>query len=782
MEHGIGRPVRRKEDLRLLTGRGCYSDDVNLTGQAYAHFVRTPHAHAKIADIDVSDAEAAPGVLAVLTAADYLGDGHAALPHGAVPIDAIDPKKPAFVNLDGTAPFDAPNMPLADGTVRHVGEAVAMVVAETAAQARDAAERVDVTYEPLPAVTTALAAIAPDAPLLWGGAARNLCVDSELGDAAATEAAFAEAAHVVRATLVNNRIVNAQMEPRAAVAEYDAATGTHTLFAGSQGSHRLKMVMVGALKVPPDKVRVVARDVGGGFGPRTFLYPEFLLVTWAARRLTRPVKWQGDRSEAFVTDVQGRDLVSHAELALDTDGRFLAIRLELFGNVGGNTISYVPLSNGPRLATSIYDMRAGYVRIRGVTTNTLPTGPFRGAGRPEAMFAVERLIDLAAAETGIDRVELRRRNLIPPAALPYATPMGMTYDSGAFAENMDTTLALADWEGFAARRAEAEARGRLRGIGVANYVEAPVGAPIEYTHVTVRPDEGVDVKVGTHSHGQGHETSFAQVISEWLGVPFDAVNLIFGDTDEVPKGGGTHSDRSMRMAGKVMVDASEEIIDKGRQAAAHLLEAATADIEFAAGRFTVAGTDRSVGIFDVARAFSAGDLPAEFGDSLDAEAEFFGRIPAHPNGCAVCEVEIDPDTGAVDLVRYATTDDVGRAINPMILHGQTHGGIAMGVGQALLENCVYEPETGQLLTGSFMDYCLARADDLPSFKVALNEVPTPGNTLGVKGGGEGGTTPALGVVINAIVDALSPYGVRHIDMPATPEKVWRAIRDAKRGV
>ena len=584
MEHGIGQPVRRKEDFRLLTGRGCYSDDVNLAGQAYAQFVRTPHAHARITAIDTAAASSSPGVLAVLTASDYLADGHLAIPHGAVPIDAIDPKKPAFVNLDGAAPFDAPNMPLADGKVRHVGEAVALVVAETAAEARDAAERVEVAYAPLPAVTTAVDAVEPDAPQLWDGAPKNLCVDAELGDEAATEAAFAEAAHVVRATLVNNRIVNAQMEPRAAVADYDAESGTHTLYAGSQGSHRLKMVMVGALQVPPEKVRVVARDVGGGFGPRTFLYPEFLLVTWAARRLGRPVKWQGDRSESFVTDVQGRDLVTHAELALDRDGRFLATRTTLYGNVGGNTISYVPLSNGPRLATSIYDMKAGYVRIHGVTTNTLPTGPFRGAGRPEAMFAIERLIDLAAEETGIDRVELRRRNLIAPAALPYASPMGMTYDSGAFAENMDMTLGLADWDGFQDRRAEAEARGKRLGIGVANYVEAPVGAPIEYTHVTVRPDRSVDVKVGTHSHGQGHETSFAQVITEWLGVPFEAVNLIFGDTEVVPKGGGTHSDRSMRMAGRVMVEASEAIIEKGRQAAAQLLEAASADIEFTAGQ------------------------------------------------------------------------------------------------------------------------------------------------------------------------------------------------------
>lgn len=782
MNEGIGAAVRRKEDARLLTGRGCYSDDVNLPGQAYVHVLRSPHAHARLNAVDTAEARTMPGVLSVLTGEDYAADGHVGIPHSAVPVDGIDPRKPAFVNLDGATPFDAPQMPIARERVRHVGEPVAIVVAETPDQARDAAEAVLVGYDSLDAVTGVLAAIDSDAPRLWEGAEHNLGLDAEHGDRAATEAAFARAAHVVSHDFVNNRIVNAQMEPRSAVAEFDSDTEVVTVHTGTQGVHRVRAGLAGALRLPPEQVRVVSRDVGGGFGPRNFLYPEFVLVAWAARRLGRPVKWRGDRSEAFLSDVQGRDLLTRAALALDAEGRFLAMRVELFGNVGGNTIAYVPLANGVRLVTSIYAMEAAYARVRGVLTNTLPTGPFRGAGRPEAMFAVERLIDMAATELGMDRVEIRRRNLIPPAALPYRSPMGCTYDSGEFERNMDMTLELADWPGFENRRREARERGRLRGIGIANYVEAPVGAPVEYARIVVRPEGRVDVLTGTQSQGQGHETSFAQVISDWLGVPFDDVALITGDTGLIPKGGGTHSDRSIRMAGRVMVDASEIIIAKGKQAAAQLLETAAADIEFAHGRFTVAGTDRAVGLFDVARAMAAGDLPASFGRDLDGEAEFFGRMPAYPNGCAVCEIEIDPETGIVEVVRYATTDDPGRVVNPMIVHGQTHGGIAMGVGQALMESCVYDAATGQLLTGSFMDYCVPRADNLPSYQVAFNEVPTAGNPLGVKGGGEGGTTPALAAVINAVVDALAHLGVRHIDMPATPERVWRAIRKAKGGI
>ena len=533
------------------------------------------------------------------------------------------------------------------------------------------------------------------------------------------------------------------------------------------------------LDVAPEMVRVITEDVGGGYGPRNMLYPEFVLISWAAKRLGRPVKWTSDRTEAFVADYQGRDLVTQAALALDSNGKFLAMRTRMIGAVGGHTVAYVSLNNGHRLTTSLYDIPTAHAHIQGVLTNTPSTSPYRGAGRPEAMFVIERLIDGAADQFGFDRIELRRRNLIARDGFPYRNAMGLTYDCGEFEANMDSTMALADWDGVEARRTEARGRGKLLGIGLANYIEAPVGAPIERAEIAIEPDGRVRVVVGTQSQGQGHETSFRQVITEWLGVPFDDIDIITGDTDVVKTGGGTHSDRSIRMAGNVMVKASEKIIEIGRDAASHLLEAAREDIAFASGRFSVAGTDREIGIFDVAAAIARGDVPDAPEGGMAAEEDFWGRLPAFPNGCVVCEVEVDPDTGDVAITRYSTVDDVGRVVNPMIVHGQTHGGIAMGVGQALLENAWYDPESGQLLAGSFMDYCVARADNLPSFNVELNEVPSAGNPLGVKGGGEGGTTPALAVVISAIVDALKDYGVKHIDLPATSEKIWRAIQQAR---
>ena len=752
---GIGQPVPRTEDLRLLTGRGNYSDDLSLPNQAYVYLLRSLHAHARVSRIDIEAARTAPGVCAVLTADDYKADGFGGIPYQPTPVDAVDPGKPAFVNIDGSAPFEAPQMPLVDGIVRRVGEVVVLVVGDTLAAARDAAELIEIDYDPLPTVVDALEAIQDRAPQVWDGAPNNHCVDAELGDQAAVAAAFERAAHVVEGTFVVNRVVNAQMEPRGAVADYDEISGVHTLFAGSQGVHRFKMELARTLGVAPDKVRVVTGDVGGGFGPRNFLGAEFALVVWAARRLGRPVKWTCDRSDAFIADVQARDLVNRAALALDADGNFLALHAELFSNVGGNLVSYVPLGNGPRLLTSIYTIGAAYARFRGITTNTLATGPYRGAGRPEAMFVVERLIDLAALKLGRDRTALRRRNLVTPEAMPYVSPMGVTFDSGAFARNMEIALMRADWDGFAERRETARIGGALRGIGIANFVEAPVGAPFEHAEIVVRADQKVEVVVGTQSQGQGHETTFAQVVSEWLGVPFDAVAIVTGDTDRVPIGGGSHSDRSMRLAGKVMVDACEQIIDKGRRAAAQLLEAAETDIEFASGRFTVVGTDRAIGMFDIAAALSSGDLPEAMGSSLDGVGDFKGRIPAYPNGCAVCEVEIDPETGFVQIVNYVSVDDVGRVINPLIVHGQAHGAITMGIGQTLYEDAIYDRTTGQLLSGSFMDYCLSRADNLPSFVVETNEeAPTSGNPLGVKGGGEGGTVGALAAVINAVVDAL----------------------------
>jgi len=779
MDTGIGQPVRRKEDFRLVRGAGRYSDDVNLPGQAYAVFVRSPHAHARIGEIVTAAAREAPGVIGVLTAADCDADGLDGITHPAMTIDAVDITKPGLVNKDGSPAFDQTHTPFARDKARHVGEAVAMVVAETVAQAKDAAELIEIDYEALPAVTRQIAALEAGAPIVWDEAPGNVAFDAELGDRAATDTAFESAAHVVETEFVSNRIVNAQMEPRATIGEYDAASERYILHAGSQGSHRLRTKLAEWLNQPEDRIRVISHDVGGGFGPRSVLYPEFALCAWAAKRLGRPVKWTCERSEAFVTDFQARDLVTRAGLAFDANGRITAMRVTLHGNVGGNTVSYVPLVNGSRIVSTVYDVPLACVRVIGILTNTLPSIHYRGAGRPQAMHAMERLLDIAAGRMGIDRIELRRRNLIAADAFPYINPTGLTYDCGEFETNMDMAIRLADMDGFAGRRAESQSRGKLRGLGIANFIETPVGAPIERAEIEVRADETVVLDIGTQSQGQGHETSFAQVVSEWLGVPFEAVEMHTGDTDRLPVGGGTHSDRSIRMGGKVMVDASDQIIAKGKAIASHLLEAAEADVEFAAGRFTVAGTDRSIGIFEVARAAERGDVPDDLAGSLAGAGQYVGRLPAYPNGSAVCEVEIDPATGVVVIARYSVVDDVGRVINPMIVHGQTHGGIAQGVGQVLMENCVYDEGTGQLLSGSFMDYCMPRADDLPFFATEGNEVITAGNPLGVKGGGESGTTGALAVVMSAIVDALEMYGITEFQMPATPERVWRAIRDAK---
>mgnify|MGYP003667726150 CR=1 FL=1 len=768
---GVGAPVRRREDDRLLRGQGAYSDDIHLPGQLHAAMVRAPHAHANILAVDPTVALASPGVHAVLTSADYVADGIGDLGHVANPAGAVDWQQPAFVNRDGSPPFDIAQPPILRDRVRHAGEIVAVVLAGTAAQARDAAERVEVDYRPLPAVTDALAALEPDAPQLWEGCPRNLPLDAEMGDAAAVAEAFSRAAHVVEARFANNRVINCQMEPRAAIGDWDADSRRLSLHAGGQGVHRHKQILCGIFGLPPESVRVTSKDVGGGFGPRNMLYPEFVLVCWAAKRLARPVKWTGDRAEAFVTDYQARDLYTDAALALDDTGRFLALRADLVGNLGAHTVSFVPLSNGPRLLPSVYDIGACYARIRGVRTNTVPTGPYRGAGRPEAMHVVERLIDMAAADLGVDRIGLRRRNIVAADAFPHPNPMGTIYDCGEFEACMDKALAAADWDDFEVRRADAANRGRLRGIGLANYIQAPVGAPVEYAAVAIRPDGTVEVPVGTQSSGQGHETVFPQLVSEILGVPYDAVRMIAGDTDVVPVGGGSHSDRSMRLGGIVMKQAAEEAIEKGRIIAADLLEAPAEDIAFTAGVYRVTGTDRAVSIFEVSGAADGG--------ILSANALFRGRSAAFPNGSAVSEVEIDPATGKITIVGHTAVDDPGRAINPMVLTGQAHGSIVQGIGQALIEHGVYDPGSGQLIAGSFMDYGLLRADDLPNFATELHEVPTALNPLGVKGGGEGATVSATAAFINAVCNALQDFNVRDIAMPATPEKVWRALNGLK---
>jgi aerobic carbon-monoxide dehydrogenase large subunit len=773
---GFGRPVPRKEDRRLVTGRGRFSDDFALPGQVVARMVRSPHAHARIGAIAVDGALAVPGVLAVLTGRDAAADGLGSIPHKPVP---TNPNEFPLGGRDGGRVHVTPHPPLPADVARFVGEPVAMVIAERAAAAADGAGRVRVDWEPLPSVTATPDAAAAAAPVLWEDLGSNLCVDSVAGDPAAADAAFAAAAHTVRLDTWVPRITGVPMEPRAALGVYEPASGRYTLYAGSGGVVRHRADLAEVLGVSESAVRVVAEDVGGNFGTRNSFYPEFALVAWAAKRLGRPVKWTCERGEAFLTDYQARDLLSSMELALDAEGNFLALRGVNTSNVGAHTVTFVPLNKGRELATTVYRIPAAAVRGRAVLSNTAPLAAYRSAGRPQVMFVMERLIDLAARRHGFDRLALRHRNLVEPAAMPYANPFGIVYDSGDYRAAQDRAVARADWAGFEARRREARSRGRYRGIGVANYIEIATGAPRERAHVTVRPDRRLDVVIGTLAAGQGHETSFAQLLVEWLGVELDQVRLVTGDTDRVPVGGGSHSGRSMRLGGVVLAKAADQVVEKGARLAAWRLEAAPADVAFAGGRFTVRGTDRSIHLFEVAAAALRDDAPAGLGGPLDGECDETVSTPSFPYGCAVCEVEVDPETGVVDVVRYTSVDDVGRAINPLIVDGQTHGGIAQGLGQALWEHCRYDAETGQLPTASFMDYALPRADQLPSFTTEISEVPSTANPLGLRGGGEGGTTPALGATVNAIVDALAELGVEHLEMPVTPERVWRAIRAAQ---
>jgi carbon-monoxide dehydrogenase large subunit len=763
---GVGKPVRRREDPRLVTGAGCYTDDVNLPGQAYASIVRSPHAHARIVRIDTAPALASPGVLAVLTGADLVADGLKAISHRPVP---ANPHEVPLKSPGGSPFFVSEPLPLPVDRARFAGEPVAMVVAETALAARDGAERVTVEWEPLPAVVTSAAAIAAGAVAVWDACASNIAVETEAGEAAATDAAFGRAAHVVTLDSRINRVTGVPMEPRAAVGDFDASTGRYTVYAGSGGSWRIRGDVAVVLGVPAESVRVIAREVGGSYGTRNPCYPEYPLVAWAAKRVRRPVKWTGDRRESMISDCHARDLVVHAELALDADGRFLAYRAFNTSNVGAHTLSFIPLAKGIGISTSVYHVPAASLRGRAVLSTTAPTFPYRAAGRPEIMYVIERLVDLAAQRHGFDRIALRRNNLVKSSAMPYRNAVGLVYDSGDYAAALDRLVELSDWKGFESRRADARRRGRYRGIGFAHYIELNTGDPRERAEITVRPEGRIDVVLGTLSAGQGHETSFPQLIAEWFGVEHDNVKLITGDTDLMPVGGGTASGRSMRLGAVVMAKASDQIVEKGRRIAASLLEAAEPDIEFARRRFTVKGTDRSVDLFEAAAA------AVRAGEPLAGACTEVMPVPSYPYGCAVCEVEVDPDTGVVDVVRHTTVDDVGRAVNPMILHGQAHGGIAAGMGQALWELCAYDESTGQITSATLMDYALPRADALPSFVTELSEVPSTSNPLGLRGGGEGGTTPALGAVVNAVVDALAEFGVEHLDMPVTPERVWRAI-------
>jgi carbon-monoxide dehydrogenase large subunit len=772
----IGKPLPRKEDERLVTGKGRFSDDFNLDGQVHAAMVRSPYPHARIVAVDSATAKAMPGVLGVFTGADCAADGLAPIPHDPVPKTEFDMKLNA---PGGGAVFFGPHVLLPADRARHVGEAVAMVVAETKAQAMDAAEAVAIRYEELSFVLHSEDAMGPGAPALWQEAPKNVCVDTHFGDAEATDQAFAQAAHVVSRKFHVGRVTGVPLEPRAALGVYDAATNRYTLYAGSGGAVRQKRELETVLGIPADSLRVLSHDVGGNFGTRNRVFVEFGLVLWAAKKLRRPVKFTATRSEAFLSDYQGRDLVTRVELALDARGRFLAMRATNISNVGAHCVSLSPLSKGAGLIPGSYAVPAATLRAVAVFTNTMPTQAYRSSGRPEVTYAIERLVDIAAAELGMDRVALRRKNLVRPKAMPYRNAVGMLYDSGRYEENMDWALAVADWKGFSARRRAAARRGNLLGLGLANYVESSIGAPREQARIKVQPEGHVDVIIGTQPSGQGHETSFAQVVSDLLHVPAESVRIILGDTDVVRVGGGTHSGRSMRHAATVFAKAAADLIAKGKDIAAVVMAAPSDTVAFQDGRFVSRDTNRTFDFLELAREAEHCALPQSLKDGIAVVTDNEMHEPVFPNGTAVCEVEIDPQTGEMRITRYASVDDVGRCINPLIVHGQTHGAIAQGVGQAMSEQIYLDPDSGQPLTGSLMDYAIPRADTLPSFDTEIAEVLSPTNPLGIKAGGEGGTTAAPAAVVGAILDALRSVGVRDIPMPATPYAIWSAIEKAK---
>jgi aerobic carbon-monoxide dehydrogenase large subunit len=773
-EFSIGQSVRRREDPRLLKGRGRYFDDLDLAHQLYAAIVRSPHAHADIRGIDTSKALAMPGVQAVLTGADYAADGLGSLPAMAL-----------YKRRDGR-PMYVPERPaIAIDRVRHVGYPVAVVVADTLDRARDAAEHVAVDYEARPAVVSAREAFEPGAPQLYDDCPNNEAYFYEAGNKVAVEAAFAGAAHVVEQQLVINRITANPIEPRGVTGEYDVGTGRYTLHCGFQRPWLFREAIAkNVLKIPETQLRLITGDIGGSYGLRGSVYPEMVLMLWASRRVGRPVKWIATRNEAHVSDDDARDNIVDAALALDRDGKFLGVRIRSFGNLGAFVSFRGAMPPVVNIGTvcGTYTTPAAYVAISGMLTNTHCTSPYRGAGRPEASYMIERLIDVAAAKIGMDPAELRRRNIIPPSAMPYRTPLTFTYDSGRFEENLDQAMALADWKGFPARRKEAARRGMLRGIGISSTIEFAADPTIETAEIRFDPGGDVMLVTGSISHGQGHATVQTQILVDRLGVDPNSVKFIQGDTDAVAFGMGTGGSRSTTMSGGAIVLVSEKIVVKGRKLAAHLLEASEADIEFKDGRFTIAGTDRALGIHEIGKAaFQLDKLPPGMEPGLYETATYRARTGNFPNGCHVCEVEIDPQTGLSEIVGYWVVDDVGTVINPLLLKGQIMGGIAQGLGQVLMEDKTYDRESGQVIAGSFMDYTMPRASDFCDVEIEDNPVPTLTNPLGVKGAGEAGTVGSLSAGVNAIVDALSVYGIRHIDTPCTPYRVWRAIEHAKNG-
>ena len=769
MKFGVGQSVKRTEDVRFITGQGQYTDDLRFDNETFGCFHRSPHGHAKIRSVDVTAAKSAPGVVDVLTYADIKA-------FGAKPMPLMAP----VVSRDGSSTKTSPKEILANDRVTFTGEAIALVVAETYAQAKDAAELVEVDYEPLDAAGTLSAA--PDGPQIWESAPGNLSFDWEDGDKAATDAAFAKAAHTVSLKVVQNRISAMPMETRNAIGVYDAAADHYTIYVTSQGAGNIRGGLARqVLNLPNEKLRVVTKDVGGGFGMKGFLYPEQPAVLIAAKKIGRPVRWSAERTESFLADDHGRDMITTGELALDKDGKILALRITGTANMGGYLSVYapfIPTLAGSRIFGGVYRVPKAYANVKGYFSNSAPVDAYRGAGRPEAAYLMERLMDAAAHQTGIDRTEIRLRNLPSPAELPYENAWGLKYDSGDYPRLLVEGLKRANQAGFAARKAESTKRGKLRGFGFGYYVEITGAAGQEPAAIKFTDNGAIELWCGTQSNGQGHETSFAQLVAEKLGVPFESITVKQGDTDWV-NGGGTGGSRSLNMSGGALMVSSDEVIKKGKTAAGQVLQAGGKDVAFevveGVGKFAVAGTGQSITVGELAMTLKREKLPG-FENGLDSEAMYQGKASTFPNGCHVCEVEVDPDTGHTQIVSYHVLDDFGRIINPMLVAGQVHGGVVQGLGQALLENIVYDESTGQLLTASFTDYAMPRASDMPDIDFKYEEIPCVTNDLGAKGCGEAGTVGALPAVMSAVADAL---GVLHIDMPATPERVWRALKEKK---
>ncbi len=763
---GIGQTATRYEDDRLLSGEGRYVEDVYIEGQCYAAFVRSPHAHAKITSIDTADASSLPGVLAIYTVADLKAEGI-----GDIPCMA-----PAS-NKDGSNCIMPPRPALAEDRVRYVGDAVAVVIAESRSQALDAVEAVWIDYDLLPAVVETNQAMADNANLVWGEAAKNQCFDWEDGDADATNKAFAEASHVVELELVNNRLVPTSMETRGAVAAIEEGTGRLTLCVSCQGVHVMRSLLATQIfNVAEEDIHVTCNDVGGGFGMKIFLFPEYVCQLFAARKLGRAVKWISERSEAFMSDSHGRDHVSHLKVALDSDAKILGLQVNTVANLGAylsNFAPFVATSAGVPMLVGCYAVPTAYVEVQGVFTNTSPVDAYRGAGRPEAIYAIERLLDVAAFDLGISPDEIRKRNFIREEQMPFSTPLGSNYDSGNFQQNLEDALKLSNWDDFESRRKAAKSRGKLLGIGLASYIERCAGGSPEQARLEVANDGHITLYIGTLSNGQGHETAFRQILCERLGVAFEEVSIVQGDSDLIETGGGTMGSRSVPVGGAAISSVSEKIIEKAKLIAAELLETAISDVEFDNGVFRIIGTDRVQTFHEVAKAAATDDDVA-----FDEKESFAPEEATYPNGTHVCELEIDKATGKIEIVDYTVVDDFGNVINPLLLEGQVHGGIGQGLGQALLESCQYESDSGQLLSASFMDYTMPRADDFPPIRFDLNKVPCKTNPLGIKGAGEAGAIGAPPAIINAIVNALKDHGVRHVDMPVTPNRLWNIMQSA----